>query len=61
LTSGIAEQDELILDLIFATCIFQERLLLINSPRNFVSIVVQICLSSYVIGMSEVHVLTLVN
>jgi len=61
LTNHIAEQAEPSLDLIFAMCVFQERLLLTNSPRNFVSTAVRICLSSYVIGMSEVHVLLLVN
>jgi len=42
-------------------CVFQERVLLINGPRNFVLPTVQICLSSYVICMSEVHVLLLVS
>jgi hypothetical protein len=61
LTNRIAEQAELSLNLIFSMCVFQTRLLLINSPRNIFSIAVQICLSLYVIGMSEVHVLLLVN
>jgi hypothetical protein len=40
-------------------CVFQERVL--NSPRNFVSTTVQICLSLYVICILEINVLLLVN
>jgi hypothetical protein len=32
-------------DLVLSMCIFQERLLLINKPRNFVSFTILICLS----------------
>ena len=42
-------------------CVFQERLLFISSPRNFASLTVCICLSSYFICMSEMHVVLLVN
>jgi len=49
LTDLIAKQAELSLDLIQSMCVFQERLLLMNSPRSFVSLTVCICLSSYLI------------
>jgi hypothetical protein len=42
-------------------CVFQERLLLKNSSRNFVSIAVRILLSSYLICMSKMLVLLFVN
>jgi len=42
-------------------CVFQERCLLINSPRNVVSLAKLSCLSSYLICMSEVHLLLLKN
>ena len=42
-------------------CVFQERLLLISNPRNIASLTVRICLSSYFICMSEIHVVLLVN
>jgi len=61
LNDRIAKQAELSLDLIHSMCVFQETVLLINSPRNFVSIVVYICLSSYIICIAEVHVLLLIN
>jgi hypothetical protein len=44
---------ELSLDLMNSICVFQERLLLIINPRNFVSFTLLIFLSSYVICMSE--------
>ena len=42
-------------------CVFQERLLLICSPRNFVSFAMLICSSSYLISATEVHLLALLN
>ena len=42
-------------------CVFKERLLLINSPKHFVSLVKLRCLSSYLICMSEVDLLLLEN
>ena len=57
----IAQQAELSLDLMHSVCVFQERLLLINSLRNFVSLAKFSCLSSYLICMSAVHLLLLVN
>jgi len=42
-------------------CVFQERLLLTYSPRNFVSFAILICSSSYLISASEVHLLALLN
>jgi len=61
LTDCITWQAELSLDLIHSMCVFQERVLLINNPRNFVSITVQIYLSLYIICMSGVNVLLLVK
>jgi len=46
---------------VYSKCVFQERLLLINGTRNLVSLATLICLSSYLICTSEVHLLVLVN
>ena len=42
-------------------CVFQERLLLIYSPRNFVSLAILICLSSCLICAVDVHLPLLLN
>ena len=42
-------------------CVFQERLLLICSPRNFVSFAILICSLSYLISVTEVHLFAILN
>ena len=42
-------------------CVFQERLLLIYSPTNFVSFAILICSSLYSISVNELYLLALLN